>query len=555
MALAVPDELQRIRERIAERAKTISQEFTLGQKAVVGVAVLVFVIAAFVFWQTSSRPTYAPLFTNLQPSDVAAITAKLAAQNVPYQVTGNGTTVMVPQNKVDTERLALAQAGLPQAGNVGLSIVDKEGITTSNFTQQVDYQQGLQGELQSTIDAISGVQSSQVDLVLPQNGPFALGNPQSAAASVLVTMQPGKQLMSGQVQAIVHLVASAVPNLDASAVTVTDSQGTLLAGPGANQTAVTDQQETQAYDNVLALQIQSQLDRILGPNNSDVNVNATLNFNKIHTVTKGFVTNPKTGAPVTVPTSTNTNKTTFTGTGTTPGGSLGSIVPTVLPGQVNNFTQTQGTQSNQPATVVQDVTQVPGAVTRQSVSVLTNTLPRGVTRADVLQLASATAGIQAARGDTIGVVTAPFSNAIAAQARKAAQQAAAARKRAELENLAKELGIALAVLVVLFLIYRSARRSREGMLVPMPALPSMDVTPVALGPAGAEMATAEVPIIPKDLEIPEGLMHELETSSIGEFIEQQPDEVARLLRSWMQESTERVGAGRGAGAALGGAEG
>jgi flagellar M-ring protein FliF len=554
MALAVPDELQRIRERVAERAKTIANEFTLGQKAVVGIAVVVFVIAGVIFWRTSSGPTYAPLFTNLQPPDVSAITAKLAASNIPYQITSNGTAILVPQKDVDSERLALAQAGLPQAGNVGLSIVDKEGITTSDFTQQVDYQQGLQGELQNTIDAINGVQSSQVDLVLPQNGPFALGNPQNAAASVLVTMEPGKQLTSGQVQAIVHLVASAVPNLDPSSVTVTDSEGDLLAGPGANQTAATDQQETQAYDNLLALQIESQLDRILGPNNSDVNVNATLNFNKIHTVTNSFVTNPKTGAPVTVPTSTNTSRTTFTGSGTTPGGALGAVVPTPLPGQVNNYNQTNTTQSNQPATIVQDVTEVPGAVTRESVSVLTNTLPKGVTRADILQLASATAGVQPARGDTIGVVVAPFSNAIANQAKRAAEEAAAAHRRAELETLAKDLAIALALLVVLFLIYRSARKSREGTLIPLPALPSMDVSPIELSSGGAEMPTAEVSIIPKDLEIPEGLMHELETSSIGEFIEQQPDEVARLLRTWMQESNERAGAARQAASALGGGE-
>jgi flagellar M-ring protein FliF len=547
MALAIPGELERLRSQLAERLRAINEQFTLGQKAVVGVAVLALVVGSVVFVHFASQPSYGVLFSNLQPNDASAIVAKLQAAHVPYQLENNGTTILVPANQVDQERLALAQAGLPQA-NAGLSIVDKEGITTSAFTQQVDYQQGLQGELENTIDAIKGVQSSQVNLVLPQTGPFALGNQQTPAASVLVTMQPDQTLTQGEVQAIVHLVASAVPNLDPANVTVADSNGNLLAGPGVNGTPASEQQMTQAYDNDLALEITQQLDRVLGPGNADVNVNAQLDFDKVHTVTHGFVNGPN-GQPEVVPQSTSNSNTTFTGTAVPTGGVLGTPLAAAPTGGNNNYNQTQQTTQNQAATFTQTVDQAPGAVKALSVSVLTNTLPRGVTPNDIYNLAAATAGIANVPGATLNVVSVPFSNAAAQAAARAARAAAAARRRAEIENLAKALAVALAILVVLALVYRSYRRSREGELVPVPAgLPTLPLE--SLEAPTEEPRTEELHLVPSGFTIPEGVSHELEASSIGEFIDQQPEEVARLLRTWMQETrpSEQRPTGRDASA-------
>ena len=127
----------------------------------------------------------------------------------------------------------MASAGLPAASsNVGLGILDKEGITSSQTTQQADYLQALQGELQTTIEAIHGVTGAQVNLALPQANTFAVNNTSPTGASVLVDTSQGNTLSAGQVQAIVHLVASSVPGLNSSQVTVADSNGDLLSGPG-----------------------------------------------------------------------------------------------------------------------------------------------------------------------------------------------------------------------------------------------------------------------------------------------------------------------------------
>ena len=139
-------------------------------------AAVAVVVGAFAFMSFSGRPNYTPLFTNLQPSDAANITSKLTSDKVPYQLADGGTTIMVPASDVDQERLSLAQAGLPATSTVGLSLLDKEGITSSNMTQQADYLQALQGELEQTIDSIQNVASSQVNIALPANQDFALSN-------------------------------------------------------------------------------------------------------------------------------------------------------------------------------------------------------------------------------------------------------------------------------------------------------------------------------------------------------------------------------------------
>ncbi|HET9061225.1 MAG TPA: flagellar basal-body MS-ring/collar protein FliF, partial [Acidimicrobiales bacterium] len=190
------------------------------------------ILVGVIFMSMSGKPSYSVLFTNLQPSDAAAITNQLATNHVPYQLENGGSTILVPQNDVDQQRLAAAAAGLPSQGTVGLSLLDKEGLTTSQLTQQADYLQALQGELEQTIGAINGVQSTQVRIALPANQTFALGNTNPTGASVLVSLKPNFTLSYGQVQAITSLVGSAVPGLSASKVTVADSNGNLLAGPG-----------------------------------------------------------------------------------------------------------------------------------------------------------------------------------------------------------------------------------------------------------------------------------------------------------------------------------
>ena len=105
----------------------------------IGLAIVGVVIGGVVFMHTESRPSYQPLFTNLQASDSGAVTAQLTTAKIPYQLSNGGATILVPAADVDQERVALAEQGLPSSGTVGFSNLEKSGITTSEFVQQVEY--------------------------------------------------------------------------------------------------------------------------------------------------------------------------------------------------------------------------------------------------------------------------------------------------------------------------------------------------------------------------------------------------------------------------------
>ncbi len=542
MALAIPSELERLRDG----AKKLVNEFTLGQKAVVGVAFLAAIVAGIVFLHLSNQTPYTTLYTGLTASDSSAITQKLTSEHIPFTVADGGTTILVPQNDVYSQRVTLAQAGLPnQNSNVGLSIVSKEGITTSAFQQSVDLQRGLQGELQSTIEAIQGVSNAQVNIVIPNPNSLALNNSPSPSAAVMVTMQPQQSLTSGQVQAIVHLVASSVPGLQADNVTVTDAAGHLLSGPGSNSSLTEQDQATQLYDTATEQAIQSLLTTTLGPNNADVVVNAALNFNKDSKQIHGLLQNAD-GTVISTPNQINSQSETFSGSSPPPGGVAGSITTIAGSAGSNNNLVNTGNQENLTIGQYQEqINTAPGALVNQSVAVVVNSkaLPKGVTVGALQQAVASAANINTARGDIISVQALPFSNASQVAQANAQAQANALARHNEITNALRAAGVLLVLAIILYFMYRSAKKPEEiveeepfGELEPGEDYLDEDDEFAQLEQSEEDLEMVPASANPFDLDLAEGIPHELETSSIGEFIENQPDEVARLLRAWMQET-------------------
>jgi flagellar M-ring protein FliF len=515
-------------------ARRFADGFTPGQKAVTVVAILVTVVGGYFFMSLVSKPSYAPLFTNLQPSDAASITQKLASDHVPYQLQNGGTSIYVPQNDVDQERITMASAGLPAASsNVGLGILDKEGITSSQTTQQADYLQALQGELQTTIEAIHGVTGAQVNLALPQANTFAVNNATPTGASVLVDTSQGDTLSGGEVQAIVHLVASSVPGLSSAQVTVADSNGNLLSGPGVDNSTGSNNNATSNFETRQQAKIASYLASVLGQGNSEIQVNALLNFNQVSTVTNGFQTDPS-GKPISVPTQTQTSTETATG-GATAGGTLGAPTAAGNTGS-GNFSNSSATTNFSTGTVTQTEKNTPGTLENQSIAVLVNqkSMPKGVSLATLKQGVAAAAGVNAARGDTLNMSEAPFSTATEAAASKAAAAAQAQQSKASMSALIRTAVIVLIIAAVLFLLWRSAKKNRvprrTPVLVPAPMA-------VALDYDQSTEATSQVPALGGD----HGEVGE-RTAEVGKFIDSQPAEVAALLRAWTKErETSSVG--------------
>lgn len=193
----------------------------------IGLAASIALGVYIVLW--SQTPSYSVLFHEVAPRDAGDIINVLQAQNINYQVDTERGVIMVDTGKVHDARIALAAQGLPRHAGNGFELIDKEqGFGTSNFIQTARYQRALEGELARTIMAMSAVASARVHLALPKQSAF-LADRRKPSASVLIELASGRRLEDEQIAAIMHLVASSVPNMESEQVTLVDSKGHLLS--------------------------------------------------------------------------------------------------------------------------------------------------------------------------------------------------------------------------------------------------------------------------------------------------------------------------------------
>ncbi|SQJ17721.1 Flagellar M-ring protein [Serratia rubidaea] len=183
------------------------------------------IVVALLLWVKS--PDYRVLYSNLNDRDGGAIVTQLTQMNIPYRFADNGAALMVPADKVHETRLRLAQQGLPKGGAVGFELLDQEKFGISQFSEQINYQRALEGELSRTIESLGPVQNARVHLAMPKPSLF-VREQKSPSASVTLTLQPGRALDDGQINAIVYMVASSVAGLPPGNVTVVDQAGRLL---------------------------------------------------------------------------------------------------------------------------------------------------------------------------------------------------------------------------------------------------------------------------------------------------------------------------------------
>jgi flagellar M-ring protein FliF len=193
----------------------------------VGIALAVAAgVATMLWWQ---GPNWSLLYGNLSGTDAAQVTQSLQTAGIKYKLNDANGAIMVPADKVSEARMQLASQGLP--GSAGIDMISKEtGIGVSQFMETARYQYALEQELARTIGSLRNVEAARVHLAIPQQSAFVRDR-RVATASVLVQVKQGARLEDGQVQAIIHLIASSIPELDSKQVTVVDHQGRLLSSP------------------------------------------------------------------------------------------------------------------------------------------------------------------------------------------------------------------------------------------------------------------------------------------------------------------------------------
>ncbi len=252
----------------------------------IGLALFVLMVAAAAWF--AGRPDYRVLFANLSDKDGGAVVAQLAQMNVPYKYTEGGGAIMVPADRIYDVRLRLASQGLPKGSVAGFESTEASRFGVTQFQERLNFQRGLEGELTRSIQSLEPVQSARVHLALPnQNGFFR--EQQKPSASVLVSLYPGRFLDRTQLAGIVHLVASSVPDMAPSAVSVLDETGKLLSqtadavggAPSGEQLAYAQKIEQQYARRIVDI-----LEPIVGRDNVKATVTADIDFNQTESTTE-----------------------------------------------------------------------------------------------------------------------------------------------------------------------------------------------------------------------------------------------------------------------------
>jgi flagellar M-ring protein FliF len=268
-------------------------ETTMGKRVVIGGAIAGALAIIAAIWLWSSAPEYKVLFSNTTDKDGGAITASLDQMGVKYKFSEGGNAILVPADQVHGIRLKLAAQGLPRAGNVGFELLENQKLGTSQFVEQVNYQRSLEGELANSIQALAAVSSARVHLALPKPSVF-VRDQKNPTASVLLNLQPGRALDQAQVSAIVHLVASSVPELTPSNVTVVDQNGSLLSDTAAKNGKQLDPNQLK-YVDILQQNIVKQVESIIAPlvgqNNVRAEATAEVDFAQVDTAAEMYKPN------------------------------------------------------------------------------------------------------------------------------------------------------------------------------------------------------------------------------------------------------------------------
>lgn len=528
------------------------------QRMRLGVGVALLVAAAVAAIVMGRQPDYRVLFANLNDKDGGAIVAQLSQMNVPYKHAEGGGAILIPADRVHDVRLRLATQGLPKGSVAGFELMESSKFGMTQFQERLNFQRGLEGELTRSIQALSSVQGARVHLALPnQNGFFR--EQQKPSASVLVSLHPGRILDRAQLAGIVHLVASSVPELAPSAVSVLDDTGKLLS----QTTDSTAGAEVNAQQLLYVQQIEQQytrrimdiLEPVVGRDNVKAQVTAEVDFTQTESTSEQFRPNqtPDSSAVRSQQVLESRGSSSKTATGVP--GAVANQPPAPSTAPINganpapNAGGQQGTEeqtNKRESTTNYEVDKTvrvtrgsTGAVKRLSAAVVVNyqsgedkgkPITKALTPEQIEQMTALvreTIGFNKDRGDSVNLMNTPF------QVTAAPSTDVPLWKQPEVIDLAKTFAwpvgaVLFAALVLLGLV-------RPALKAPAPAKAS--AAPIPGGQLDAlEADTPERPALPapskKDEALP-ATPEQLRLEDARVLAKENPVAVANILKTWL----------------------
>ncbi|MBR9973128.1 flagellar M-ring protein FliF [Magnetospirillum sp. J10] len=530
----------------------------------VGVSILGF----FIFLMSRvAAPQMELLYGDLEMGDSKAIVEKLAADKVPFEVRKDGAEIWVPKDKKNELRVRMAEQAMPAVGRVaGYELFDKQdALSSTSFQQNINYVRALEGELSRTIRAIDKVKVARVHLVLPKREAFAR-EANEPSASVILKMQGAARLDKGQVTAIQHLIAAAVPKMKPNRISIVDDKGTLLAkGYGNDQEVASENAESlkMSTENRLARTVESMLERSLGAGRVRAEIAVEMDLSRAVTTEETYDPDSRVvRSQVTV------NENEEQQDGEPPSVSVTNNLPDP------NASATSGNRSSSKSGKTQETTNYEiskkvkntvremGEIRRITAAVLVDGVydiaadgkktyrdrtPEETAKLE--ELVRNAIGFDRTRQDQVKVVSMQFAGGEEQYAAEEPGEFIFGMRRDFVEKIASNLGLSIVAILFLLLVLRpligraiesmqgqvgpDGRRllTADGSGVPQLAGPGAPAVPApALG--GEEEVIADELI---DIDKVEGRVKASSIRKIGEIVDKHPEEALSIIRNWLYQ--------------------
>jgi flagellar M-ring protein FliF len=559
MALRPREAIDQVQKYL--RGLTRKQQITLGA----GACLVILTLLVFIF--LISRADYKPLYSGLQPEEAQSIARTLAADNIPYEISSDGTSLRVPASKLDPVRLDLASQGLPQTGRLGLELFDKPNWAGSDFAEKVNYQRALEGELERTIRAIRQVQSARVHLVLPHDSLFS-EREREAKGSVVVKLRGGR-LADSALRSITYLVASAVDNLRPENVTVIDADGNLpMLSKGHEQGVEREQVEEMEHN--LSEKLVSTLTPVVGPEGLRANVTIEYDLASSDSTQETYDPNGSVvlTSQISEDHSTDTDSEGIPGTpSNVPGSSAQGAASAAMDNEPQQMAQRTENKTYAVSKAVRRVVQPPGQIKRVAAAILVDDAVEIRSEGDrrveerrkrsaeemkqIEELAKAAIGFDPARGDHLSVQNISFAGISPGGAPPNLPERLAPMLQ-EWMGVIRYVGLAALFFLIYLLIVRPVKRQIiAAFAVERPQLPARAVKQAALGEA--ETRAHELKPKVEELEgMDEGVPGELTginaearrtvllKKQLVEKAKRNPEAASRLIQNWVRQSEVRA---------------
>jgi flagellar M-ring protein FliF len=507
------------------------------------------------------------LYADLDLREASQISDALDRAHIAHQALGNGERMTVSATDVARARLLLAKEGLPSGGSIGYEIFDRgDAMTSSQFQQDINETRALEGELARSIRLLQGVRGARVHLVLPKRQPFSR-DVQAAQASVILTMSGAARLDAQGVQAVLNLVAAAVPGLKPQGIAIIDSRGNLLARAGqpTGEDAVvqTSEELHRATEMRLSRAIEDMLEQSLGGGHVRAEAAVTMNFDRVNETAESF--NPD--QQVVRSTQSTTDKS--TSTEADKGVSVQNNLPNADAGQAQTGSQQQKQDevtNYEIGKTVRTLVREQPQIARISLAVMIDGVsqpdksgkPVWTARspeeiANIRRLVQSAIGFDEKRGDTLEVVSMRFAAADEGAAAPQAGLFGLGLEKTDILGLGQQAILAIVVLLALLFVLRPmalrlSALAPEGLQAMGDALLSgpegvsqmLAISGSGAGAPGANGGGVGAAAMLSDDSMVnmaniEGQLRASSIRKLSEMVEKHPEASLSIMRGWMTQ--------------------